>query len=94
MKTLFLIFGLLVSTTLFPHRGIVVDENGEGVPFCKITAPSLGITTYTDFDGVYVIEVPDGTELLIEYISYDTQVVYSKDSMIIGLQEHLPPSIQ
>lgn len=89
MKHLILILILLISIkSIHSHNGTVIDSSGEPQVACKITAPDLNIHTYTDFDGKYSIEVPDGTLLMIEYISYETQFIVSVDSAIVVLKDH------
>ena len=88
MKKLFLGLLLSISTLAMAQSGKVIDKTGEGQVGCKVSAPELGITTYTDFDGLYEINVPEGTKLVIEYVSYETEVVKSKDSLIVILKDY------
>lgn len=97
MKKLFLGLLLTISTLAMAQSGKVIDKTGEGQVGCKVSAPELGITTYTDFDGLYEIDVPEGTKLVIEYVSYETGVAKSKDNMVITLKDtqiNFPETIQ
>ena len=72
---------------IFSQNGTVIDKTGESQPFCKVIAPDLGISTYCDFDGKYFIDVPDGTLLEFQYISYETTYAISRDSLIVILKD-------
>lgn len=94
-----ILFGVLmmVSTLIFAQSGKVVDKTGEPQAFCKVTAPDLNVITYTDFDGLYEIDVPEGTKLVFDYVSYETLEVISKDSMEVTLKDpeiNFPSTIQ
>ena len=78
---------MIVSTLIFAQRGKVVDKTGEPQALCKVTAPELNLVTYTDFDGIYEIDVPEGTKLVFDYVSYETLEVISKDSMGVTLKD-------
>ena len=61
------------------------------------TAPELNLVTYTDFDGIYEIDVPEGIKLVFDYISYETLEVISKDSMEVTLKDpeiNFPSTLQ
>lgn len=78
----------LLSLSGFSQKGKVVDPNGEVLPCATIEIPSQGKTYYTNFDGYYDIDVPEGTELIITYISYQTKKIVSKNDMVIKLDEY------
>lgn len=97
MKKLFFGVLMMVSTLIFAQSGKVVDKTGEPQAFCKVTAPELNLVTYTDFDGLYEIDVPEGTKLVFDYVSYETLEVISKDSMEVTLKDpeiNFPSTIQ
>lgn len=87
MKRLFLGLLLTISTLAIAQSGKVLDKTGEPQVGCKVTAPELRLTTYTDFDGNYELDVPKGTTLIFDYISYDTVITTSQDSLIVILKD-------
>jgi len=88
MKRLFLGLLLVISTLVMAQSGKVLDKDGEPQVGCKVTAPELGLTTYTDFDGNYELDIPKGTTLIFDYVSYETEIVVSQDSLIVVLKNH------
>ncbi len=87
MKRLFLGLLLTISTLAMAQSGKVLDKTGEPQVGCKVTAPELRLTTYTDFDGNYELDVPKGTTLIFDYISYEKEIVVSQDSLIVVLKD-------
>jgi len=87
MKRLFLGLLLTISTLAIAQSGKVLDKTGEPQVGCKVTAPELRLTTYTDFDGNYELDVPKGTTLIFDYISYEREIVVSQDSLIVVLKD-------
>lgn len=87
MKRLFLGLLLTISTLAIAQSGKVLDKTGEPQVGCKVTAPELRLTTYTDFDGNYELDVPKGTTLIFDYISYEKEIAVSQDSLIVVLKD-------
>tara|TARA_R110001592_G_scaffold32581_3_gene113953 strand:+ start:428 stop:721 length:294 start_codon:yes stop_codon:yes gene_type:complete len=87
MKRLFLGLLLVISTLAIAQSGKVLDKTGEPQVGCKVTAPELRLTTYTDFDGNYELDVPKGTTLIFDYISYEREIAVSQDSLIVVLKD-------
>ena len=87
MKRLFLGLLLVISTLAIAQSGKVLDKTGEPQVGCKVTAPELRLTTYTDFDGNYELDVPKGTTLIFDYISYEREMAVSQDSLIVVLKD-------
>ena len=88
MKRLFLGLLLTISTLAIAQSGKVLDKDGEPQVGCKVTAPELRLTTYTDFDGNYELDIPKGTTLIFDYVSYETEIVVSQDSLIVVLKNY------
>jgi len=86
MKRLFLGLLLVISTLAMAQSGKVLDKDGEPQVGCKVTAPELGLITYTDFDGNYELDIPKGTTLIFDYVSYETEITISQDSLIVVLK--------
>ncbi|WP_199756945.1 SusC/RagA family TonB-linked outer membrane protein [Pedobacter sp. KBW06] len=57
-------------------RGIVVDEKGQSIPGVGVKVKGSLISTSTDVNGSFSINVPDaGSILIVSYIGYETQEV-------------------
>jgi hypothetical protein len=87
MKRLFLGLLLTISTLAIAQSGKVLDKDGKPQVGCKVTSPELRLTTYTDFDGNYELDIPKGTTLIFDYVSYETEIVVSQDSLIVILKD-------
>lgn len=85
---------VLVFLTLMPFLGFnqstkVVDSCGEPLTFVTIEIPSKDTLVYTDIDGFFNLEVPENTEIIVSYISYEEKtVLYKKEDLII-LEEYV-----
>jgi len=77
----------LLSLVGFSQNGRVVDSDGEPLACATIQVPSQDITVYADFDGYYNIDVPEGTEIVVSYISYESKTVQTKDKMTVTLDD-------
>ncbi len=59
--------------------GQVLDENGETMPGVNVTVKgNSGIGTVTDLDGVFGLDVPQGSTLVVSFIGYTTQELAAK----------------
>jgi len=69
-------------------KGTVL-EDVTGEPAIGASVVEVGTTngTVTDFDGLFELNVPEGTQLQISYIGFATQTVTAKKGMVIRLQE-------
>ena len=73
MAGLLLIGGLVNARTI---SGVVTDQTGETVISASVIVKGTTIGTVTDFDGNYVIDVPDDAQVLVfSYIGLLTQEV-------------------
>jgi len=77
----------LLSLVGFSQNGRVTDSNGEPLACATIQVPSQNLTVYADFDGYYNIDVPEGTEIVVSYISYESKTVQTKDKMTVTLDD-------
>lgn len=77
----------LLSVIGFSQNGKVVDETGEPLVAVTIYIPSQDLTVYTDLDGCYDIDVPEGTEIVVSYISYESKTLESKNDMLVTLND-------
>ena len=67
--------------------GVVVDETGEPLVGVSVTAEDGKTGTVTDPDGQFVLEVPVGTMLRLDYIGYESVTVPATAVMRVMLQE-------
>ena len=69
--------------------GKVTDEKGESLPGVNIVAKGTNISTQTDLDGRFTIEVPDNvTTLIVSYIGLQEEEVTIKNApLLIILKE-------
>ncbi len=60
----------------YPVRGNVTDEFGAGLPGATVILKNSSIGTVTDVDGNFVLEIPDGDQVLvISYVGFIAQEV-------------------
>lgn len=72
-------------------RGIVKDEKGQPIPGVGIKVKGTLITTTTDVNGSFSIEVPSASSvLLITYVGYDAQEIPARDQKNLSIS--LKPS--
>ncbi len=88
MNKLFLGVLMFIGTLSFAQSGKVLDENGEPQAGCRITSLATNTTVYTDFDGNYTIDAPQGSLLEFQFISYQTDTIPSRDSLVVSLKEY------
>ncbi|WP_299894643.1 TonB-dependent receptor [uncultured Aquimarina sp.] len=73
------IFILMFGTGLFAQieiTGTVTSDDGVPIPGANISVQNKAIGTTTDFDGLYKIEVPDESSvLLFSYVGYKDQKI-------------------
>lgn len=68
---------ILLLSTAIAHvqndkriKGIVTDENGEPIIGANVAVDGQSIGTVTDLDGLFELNVPEGSSLKISYIGY------------------------
>ncbi len=77
-KAIPLILFLLLSnfiTAQVKVSGVVSDDKGLSIPGANITIVGTKVSTSTDFDGKYSIDVPANGTLLYSFIGFNTQKV-------------------
>ncbi len=69
--------------------GIVTDEKGETLPGVNVVVKGTTNGTITNIDGVYSIEVEDGTTLIFSFIGFATQQISvgNKNKIDVMLRE-------
>ena len=67
--------------------GTVLEPSGD--PAIGASILQIGTTNgvITDFDGNFELNVPEGTELQISYMGFQTQTTVAKKGMVIRLVE-------
>lgn len=68
-------------------RGVVVDDAGMPIAGAIVQTTNGSISTTTDFDGQFIINVPYGAELEVALLGYKKQTLIASRNMHIVLQE-------
>lgn len=61
-------------------KGRVVDEQGEPLAGCVVMMKDSQVATTTDGEGKYTIQVPEGADLIISFIGFQTVTVKAADA--------------
>lgn len=89
-KRLLSVFALFFSVIAFAQdisvTGKVFDENDQVLPGVQIYVKGTNIGTITDFDGVFGLTLPEGSELVFNYIGYIDQIVKVSESGNINVK--------
>jgi TonB-linked SusC/RagA family outer membrane protein len=73
---LLLLFGQTAIAQTHKVKGKVLDENGQGLPGAGVTIKNTQVGVVTDLDGNFVLDVPEGDNLLVvQAIGYYKQEV-------------------
>lgn len=91
MKRLCLLFVLLlmvglqaIAQTTHTVSGKVLDEHGQGYPGAGVSVKGTVLGTVTDANGDFMLEVPDGSNILIiQAIGYTTRQVNDEGQAIV-----------
>ena len=69
-------------------NGIVLDEKNEPIIGANVYQEGKKIKdgTFTDFDGHFILSVPEGANIKVSCIGYKDAVVAAKDSITIILE--------
>ena len=81
-----------VTTNYNQQLGKVIDEHGYPQTGCKVTSLETGESVYTDFDGYYQINVPLGSLLVFEFVSYRKETLSAKNNLVVQLKDIQLPS--
>ena len=97
IRVLFISMALLSSVTAFGKapdlKGVVLDENGEPMPFVNVVMLTLPDSAFvqgamTDDQGVFQIVTPkDGALIKVSCIGYQTQYLKAVPDLIIRMKE-------
>jgi TonB-dependent receptor len=71
----FLTLGQLINAQNATVKGLLSDKemNNEPLPFANILIKGTSIGTTTDFDGLYTLKVPSGTQIIVfSFLGYKT----------------------
>ena len=69
-------------------KGKIIDPKGFAIPGVTILAINSNTTTYSDFDGKFIIKAKEGETLKISMIGFDTvSIIGTSGAMTITLQE-------
>ncbi len=91
-RILFLMFAALVwagaASAQIQVRGTVHDVHGEAIIGATVVEYGTTNGTITDLEGNFSLSVPDGAQLQIFYIGYETQLVNAQPNLNITLSEN------
>jgi len=65
-----LVFTQVYSQTILTAKGIVVDEKGEPIIGASVVIKGSAQGTITNFDGNFLLKIPEGSILKISFIGY------------------------
>ena len=69
--------------------GIVIDAKGDAIIGANVKVEKGKVGTITDIDGVFKLNVPVGTKLIVSYIGFEEQrVIAQSEKMKITLSEN------
>ena len=69
--------------------GIVIDAKGDAIIGANVKVEKGKVGTITDIDGVFKLNVPVGTKLIVSYIGFEEQTVIAQsEKMKITLSEN------
>ena len=92
MKKLLLVALIFIGSICHAQSGKVLDEYGQPQAGCKVTSLETGESVYTDFDGYYQIDVPFGSLLVFEFVSYRKETLSAKNDLVVQLRDIQLPS--
>jgi TonB-linked SusC/RagA family outer membrane protein len=79
----------IVQQSTIKVKGIVVDEQGESIIGATVIQQGTKNGTITDLDGKFVLDVPEGSHLVVSFIGYTNSIVSAKPSMTITLHSNI-----
>ena len=80
---------LLATATMHAQITGTVLEESTGFPVIGASVVEVGTTNgvITDFDGIFVLDVAEGTQIQISYMGFQTQTLAATDGMLVQLKE-------
>ena len=79
----------IVQQSTIKVKGTVVDEQGESIIGATVIQQGTKNGTITDLDGKFVLDVPEGSHLVVSFIGYTNSIVSAKPSMTITLHSNI-----
>ncbi len=88
-KTFLLVLFAAFSMTMSAQITGTVLEASTDFPVIGASVVEVGTTNgvITDFDGNFVLNVAEGTQIQISYVGFQAQTLAAKDGMIVKLEE-------
>ena len=88
MKICFLFLALILSSSIYAQSisGTIKDSNGVPVAEAFILDTKTNKTVLSDFDGKFIIEVAEQTEIQINAYGFVTKLVKATNNMIVILE--------
>ena len=92
MEKLILVALIFLGSICHAQSGKVIDEYGNPQTGCKVTSLETGESVYTDFDGNFKLDVPLGSLLVFEFVSYRKETISAKNDLVVQLRDIQLPS--
>ncbi|MBO5549054.1 MAG: TonB-dependent receptor [Prevotella sp.] len=89
-RMLVLLLGLFLSVGAFAQidvKGHVKDAQGEPVIGATVRVANTQTASVTDFDGNFTLKAPQGADITVTYVGYQTATVKAARELVITLQE-------
>ena len=84
LTALMLVFGMSLQAQI---TGTVLEEaTGEPVIGASVLQVGTTVGTVTDFDGNFVLDVPEGTQLQISYMGFSSVDAPAKKGVAVLIQ--------
>ncbi|MEM9857275.1 MAG: TonB-dependent receptor [Bacteroidota bacterium] len=80
------------ASNLAVITGKVIDENGEGLPGAAVVEKGTQNGTITDADGIYKLDVSEGSILVVAFVGYETVEIQVGNQAVIDFQ--LQPDVE
>ena len=78
-KMVALLIGLLLPVCMYAQQitvqGVVKDQAGEAVIGASVVQEGTTNGTITDFDGKFILTLPESSKIIVSYVGYTTQVM-------------------
>lgn len=84
LVAMMLMFGMAMQAQI---KGTVLEPTGDPAIGASILQVGTTVGVITDFDGNFELNVPEGAQLQISYMGFQTQTVPAKNGMVVNLVE-------
>jgi iron complex outermembrane receptor protein len=87
---LLLIFPMILFAQSKAITGTIIDENKMPLPGVSILIKELNIGSFTDFNGLFSLKVPEtGKTLVVSYLGYISKELVIGNTGVFNIQQQL-----